>query len=76
MGGTTLGAIAMAESDYRNLSGRIIQAFTDDSHQWVLCPRSLLGLLNENSCRIPCLLVAEPPVLHSRSGFSGRMRMS
>jgi len=30
MGGTTLGAIAIAESDYRNLSGRIIQAFTDE----------------------------------------------
>ncbi len=30
MGGTTLGAIAIAESGYRNLSGRIIQTFTDD----------------------------------------------
>ena len=30
MGGTTLGAIAIAESHYRNLNERIIQAFVDD----------------------------------------------
>ena len=30
MGGTTFLAIAIAEPDYRNLSGRIIQTFTDD----------------------------------------------
>jgi len=76
MGGATLPAIAIAKSDYRNLRGRIFQAFTDDSHQWVLYPVAFYGFEMKILSWIPCPLTKESFVSHSRSGFSGRMRIS